>query len=170
MLLSFSPALALGMEGWQEVLELRSRFDYVPEEFISVLNAKLPEGVTVLKLEKIDPDSPRLHKKLASLLYSLSWEDTAFQRVVQADIPQNDTDSITRWVEKRIEAGGTQGVDPKVYRVWSDHTNRKVYFSIRLDMGKAPRVQGLVTNIFGIEHPAFHIVREKIVLEHQDST
>lgn len=172
MLLSFSPALALGMEGWQEIMEFKSRFDYSPEEFLAAVNEKLPRGLEAIKLEKVAGDSSRLNKDIISLVYSLSFSDAAFQKAL-AERARNDRGSGSAAAQFALDCvgrAGRQDENEDAYRLEVDADQGKIYFTIMWGPGKRPRVQDLVQSLFGIEHPAFHLIREKIVLRSQDIT
>ncbi len=171
MLLSFIPALALGMEGKEELMEFKSRFDFEPDEFLSALNEKLPPGVKALKFMKVDKAAGSLNEQLECLVYSLSFSDTAFQKTLTGNYPEGTDGRLAalRFAEDRIINSDLGTGDSSKYMIWIDQASHKIYFSIFLNRGKPPRIQELVKSLFEIDHPAFHLVREKIVFKGQDS-
>ena len=79
MLVSYGPALALGMEGREEPLEFRSAFMFDEKEFVGRMNRSLPEGIRVLKLSRLDAAAPSLNRNLTGIVYSLDLKDPAVE-------------------------------------------------------------------------------------------
>jgi radical SAM family uncharacterized protein/radical SAM-linked protein len=171
MLLSFTPALALGMEGRQEIMEFRSRFIFTPEEFLSALNDKLPPGITAFKLQEVGDEQRRLNTDLVAMVYSLSFSDPAYQAALSEHARESRDQEVSaaQFARNRIKEAGVPTEDTEFYRIELDAEQGKINFTIFWGPGKRPRVQDLVSTLFSIENPAFHLVREKIVLKTQDS-
>jgi len=172
MLLSFVPALALGMEGKAEIMEFKSRFEFNPNEFLTSFNAKLPPGIQALKVEKIDTAAPKLQAQLEGLVYSLSMQNRALLKAkaeFYGEVSETET-STTIYIEECLRNLEQDLGESAFYSIWIDEASCKICFSIFLDRGKPPRIQDLIKSLFGIEHAAFHLVREKIVFKSEDST
>jgi radical SAM-linked protein len=144
---SYGPALPLGMEGTSEVLEFKSRYLMEKEEFLARINRALPHGIRFRDILCLSSSDPSLSRSMKALIYSLEWEE-------QASLSP-DT------LEKRLEA----------YR--RDHAEvrfdyclegRRLVLTIPLSSPKIPRVQDIVGETFGYEHPAFHLRRDAVVL------
>ena len=144
---SYGPALPLGMEGSGEVLEFKSRYLLERKEFLTSINRALPIGFRFLDLKRLALSDPSLSRSMKVLVYSMGWEETSS--------PGSGT------VEERLAAYRREHEDISFeYRV----EGRRLVLEIPLSSQKIPRIQDIVSEVFGLEHPAFHLRRDEIVL------
>jgi len=61
-LMSFGPALAVGVEGAGELFDFESKAELDPEAAVTRLNASLPEHLRVRRLERLAPGAPPLSR------------------------------------------------------------------------------------------------------------
>jgi len=74
MKLSMGPALPLGLESRQEVLDVEGVAPFGPDAATRI-NAKLPDGVRLLELRELAPGEPPLSKAVRAARYTVQLED-----------------------------------------------------------------------------------------------
>ena len=162
--MSFGPALALGMEGHDEVLEFRSRSIFSPEEFLERINSRLPEGVRAHSLQCLESDAPTLSESLVSMTFSLKLED---DRIVGAlSSLQGDAayDGLTERavLERRVAEYMTGSGNENSARLELEQDRLRLL--IPIGPGKNPRPQDIVERLLRLPNPAFYLTREGMTL------
>ncbi len=164
MRMSFSPALALGMEGQDEILEFRSQFILPPKEFMSRINSRLPEGVQVHSMERLEADAASLSDTLTAMTFSLKLEDTEVIKALASLRGQPSYSGLTERavMERRIEeytaaAGAEAGARLEL-------AEDRLRLIIPIGPGKNPRPQDIVGQLLELPYPVFHLIREGMIL------
>jgi radical SAM-linked protein len=67
--LSFGPALSLGIEGWQEILDVYLKKELNSEQIKESINNVAPNGLTVIDAEKVNELKASLNKSLRWAFY-----------------------------------------------------------------------------------------------------
>ncbi|MGB2907496.1 MAG: TIGR03960 family B12-binding radical SAM protein [Candidatus Aminicenantaceae bacterium] len=167
MRMSFGPALALGMEGQDEILEFRSQFILPPEELMSRINSRLPEGVQVHSLERLDADAASLSDTLTAMTFALELDDVEVTGALASlrEHPSNCGLTEQAVMERRIaeytaEAGAETGACLEL-------TKDQLRLIIPIGPGKNPRPQDIVEQLLQLPYPAFHLSRETFILNNQ---
>jgi radical SAM family uncharacterized protein/radical SAM-linked protein len=168
MRMSFIPPLALGMEGRDERLEFKTRSRLEPEAFLAAVNACSPEGLRFVRLEYSSNETPSLAARLRALVYSLDLgagpvrEAVGILRSAREDWGTlSDPEIVRRRIEE--ESLAPSGPD-RPGMEWKVVENRLV-LAYAFDPQKAPRPQDAVTALLGLDHPAYVIVRERVILD-----
>ncbi|MFP4081927.1 MAG: TIGR03960 family B12-binding radical SAM protein [Candidatus Aminicenantes bacterium] len=164
MLFSYPPALALGMEGREEVLEFKSCYLIEQKEFLSCINRYLPSGLKFLSLKRMEDHHPSLHKDLKTLVYSVDTEDSEIKEALdkkESDDLLGFEERITKRVDDFIEKTGEVNRE----RVFFDSNSRRLFIYQSYSGQKSIRPQDMVREIFGIQNPVFVMTREKILFE-----
>jgi radical SAM family uncharacterized protein len=79
MRLSMGPALALGLESRQEILDLETTAA-LPADAADRINAKLPDGIRVVRVEALSPETPPLSRSVRFAEYSLRLDPELTER------------------------------------------------------------------------------------------
>lgn len=160
MQVSFPPALALGMQGKEEVLEFKSKYVFDSHQFISHINSYLPKGVKAIKIEEVDPNSPSLTKDIASIVYSL---DLKHPDVTKALIEQTSLKTLSAEAAfKFVKTGLNKEFSNALHKVYLDKKENKILIDFMFFPNKAVRLKPIIKKILGVEYPHFLITREKI--------
>jgi radical SAM-linked protein len=168
MILSYPPALPLGMEGKAEVVEFRSGYDLPRDEFAAHLNRFLPSGVSFSGLEGIEWNAPSLVDRIHSIIYSMNLNSEqvieTFKgfRVNSKDTSLDISDDIEERVclyRKDHEYG------PMMVQITVDRNTQKILLDVRFDPKKIIRPQDIVSDILGISNPVYDMARERIVFK-----
>lgn len=149
MKITYAPALPLGMEGKNEILEFKSRFDISSEEFLRHVNTFFPLGVRFLSLEKLSYSKPTLNEEIRALVYALDLQHVNMSETFIKEKGQVLFNS----------EGGNQ--------IKVDKAAGKVMLVLEYKNGKVLRPQKIIEDILGwpTHASAFLLIREKILLK-----
>jgi radical SAM-linked protein len=151
MIISFLPALPLGMEGKEEWLEFKSS-DFISEkEFLMKMNRSLIEGVQFIKLKKPEESCGALNKNIHSFLYSFDM------RWICPHEREKAWKKLLNYVQKFPE------ILPEeiVYR----KQDKKLFIEVNHSINKPVRIQDIIKDALQIKNPVYHIIREKILIK-----
>ncbi len=167
-LVSFGPALALGMEGRSEVLEFRSGRRFGEAEFLGRVNAALPAGLAFTKLEALEAGEKPLSTSIRALAYSLDLadEDVA-AAALRARGPEAGGADVAGAVERALRDFGPR-LDAEGVRASIDRERRRLALRIAADRPRPPRVQDVVRELLGLEGVVDVLTREAVLLEGDD--
>ena len=167
MIISYPPALPLGMEGKAEVIEFRSDA-YLPQaEFAEHINAFLPPGIRFLRLKRLGRNDPPLINRIQRILYSVDLSaDRVLDRlkISQKDMRGSPFDAVEN-VESLVERYVKESGQASMFDFSIDQTNRKLVLDVEFDPKKLIRPQDIVGEIFEISNPVYDMAREKIVFK-----
>lgn len=166
IMLSYSPALPLGMKGNEECLEFKSRNIFSEEDFLSGINKFLPEGIEFFKLDRLQDSEASINKQIQSFVYSLDLSAYKIKNAVEnLSQDKKGKEEYYSAVKKLIGSYLEKDVDGSLEEISLDEVKGKLYLRIKHSHGKKLRPQDVVRDIFGVENPAFCMTREKIVLK-----
>ncbi len=165
MIMSFLPALPLGMGGKEEVLEFKSAFEFTEKDFLSRVNTVLPMDIRFLRLEEVATNRSSMTDEIKSMVYSLSLDGTQIDRLVEnwtgkeGSSKNEGSEMLLKKMQEGIEAHGPGVVE----KIEFFKKQNKFQLSVKFDKGHSVRIQDIVKNIFTIENPVHNIIREKVV-------
>jgi len=164
-LISYGPALPLGMEGKREVLEFKSPALFDEAVFAARVNKCLPSGIRFLRLEKLDDSAPALSRVLDRFVYSVKLRDLSLRAAAgknagSASPPGESRRGRIQELVDGFSAERAAGVELTV-----DRKKGTLRLSIKNTMGKNPRPQDIITELFGIEGAVHILSREDILLK-----
>jgi len=165
MIMSFLPALPLGMEGKEEVLEFKSPYKFSEKDFLSHVNTVLPQGIRFLGLERVDTDRPSMTDEIHGMVYSFIFNRIQIDRLVENWIDKNGvlkngwSDTLLNKLEEGAEAFEPGAVE----KIEFFEKQNKFRLSVRFDKSHSVRVQDIVKKIFLIDNPVFLISRERVI-------
>ncbi|HEX2694541.1 MAG TPA: TIGR03936 family radical SAM-associated protein, partial [Acidobacteriota bacterium] len=157
MLMSYGPALALGMEGLAEPLEFRAPFLYEAAAFVRRMNRALPPGIRITGVERLGPEAPPLSRVLKGAIYALDLKDPEIEEAFGRD-GRRPGIRVLRSLVSGYEARKPTGVVVAPY--WKI---KKLLITIPLVEGKSPRPQDIAGDLFGIEGAVYALTRERFV-------
>ena len=164
MMISHPPALPLGMKGKSECFEFKSHFLFPEDEFISRLNAYLPQGIKILNLERLGTFPSSLGEEIETLVYSIDLKSPEVQKAVKDDgdreIPSYE---YYKKIEERLGGFLAENQSDLIDKTLVDKEKGRIYLHIRYNPQKAFRAQEFTEKIFGIKNSSFIMSREKII-------
>lgn len=167
MIISYLPALPLGMEGKKEVIEFKSDAIFQEKEFITWINKYLPSGIEFFRLKRMSDSEPPLQKDIQSLVYSVDLEREeikealdnfrrkwSFSSLSHKDVVKILTEDFSK-KEKTKPLGRTE----------LDRRAKKFFFQLEYPYQKGARPQDIVEKMFGVNNSPFLMAREGILFK-----
>jgi radical SAM-linked protein len=167
MIVSYPPALPLGMEGRGEVIEFRSDYDIPLDEFVTHINAYLPPGVRFLKLERLEHSDLSLIERIKSFVYSV---DLRAEQVIETlqNLQKSKKETpfdVAQHIEGLMDSSIGENKNGSMIVFSVDRNKHKLLLDIKFDKKKLIRPQDTVSEIIGITNPVYDMAREKIVFK-----
>jgi radical SAM family uncharacterized protein/radical SAM-linked protein len=164
MIVSYGPALALGMEGGEEPLEFRSAFIFDEKEFVGRMNRSLPEGIHVLKLSRLDAAAPSLNRNLTGIVYSLNLKDPGVEPALrEADEGHREGKKPSGAKTTKALISAYEPKKPEGVALALEWTRRKLFITVPILPGKSPRPQDIVEEMLGINNSVYALTRERFI-------
>jgi len=166
MLISYSPALPLGMAGNAEWIEFKSQYVITKDEFVSRINSNMLEGIEFFDFHPLDEAEPSMNKKIRAFVYTLDLQNKMIKEAVKdfsLSKSANDTyfDQVKKIVDDHIKKKGEDSLE----RISVDEKEGKLWMTIKNPPQKGGKSQEIVASIFGLENPVFLMTREQIILD-----
>ncbi|MGB3861811.1 MAG: TIGR03936 family radical SAM-associated protein, partial [Candidatus Aminicenantaceae bacterium] len=167
MIVSYPPALPLGMEGRAEVIEFRSDYHLPQDEFAIHLNAYLPPGIRFSRLVRLEWTDLSLIEKIQSIVYSLDLSaDKVIDTLKDFQTDKNETDfDIVENVEELVDRYMKDIACVSMVHFAVDRNEQKLLLDLKFDPKKLIRPQDIVSEIFSITNPVYDMARERIVFK-----
>ncbi len=166
MLISYLPALPLGMGGRREIIEFKSEYHYSPRKFIRRVNDFLPSGLKFFDLKKLEKLEPSLNESMEKIIYSFDLENEEVKEAIKKHrrkkniSPSSNHEMVQEMIEpflkKNREARESYSLDLK---------SGKLYLSSNYSPEKTIRPQKIIEDIFGIGNPVFFLAREEVLFK-----
>jgi radical SAM family uncharacterized protein/radical SAM-linked protein len=167
MIVSYPPALPLGMKGVAEVIEFRSNYDLPEDEFATHLNNCLPPGVRFSGLERLDEKTPSLIERIHNLVYSMDLRaEQVFDKLKDFKTARKEThfDNVEKIEDLVNKYNKNIGSMPKVI-LSVERKMQKLFLDVRFNPKKLIRPQDIVSEILEITNPVYDMARERIVFK-----
>ncbi len=165
MIMSFLPALPLGMEGKEEVLEFKSPYKFSEKDFLSLMNTVLPQGIRFSGLARVDSHRPSMTNEIHGLIYSFILDRIQIEQLVENLIGKNGA-LKNGWSDSLLDKlrEGAETHEPgAVEKIEFFEKQNKFQLSVRFDKSHFVRIQDIVKKIFLIDNPVFLMSRERVI-------
>jgi radical SAM-linked protein len=167
MIVSYPPALPLGMEGRAEVIEFKSDYDIPLDRFAKHINACLPPGIRFYRLERLEHMTPSLIESIQSLVYSLDLSSNQVKETLSKthESHKKGQFDVTQHVEVLVNKAIGENKIGSMIHFSVDSDQRQLLLDIKFNKQKLVRPQDIVREIVDIENPVYDMAREKIVFK-----
>ncbi len=156
MLVSYLPALPLGMEGKEECLEFKSQYLFENQELIRHLNKYAPRGIRFFKLRELEDAELPLNKNIKTMVYSLDLGKREMRQALEAKDEKTIETLIDEFLSDKSEY---------IEKISLDKKKGKLFFYLKYSPQKSIRPQDIVKKIFEIENSVFFMARERIIFK-----
>jgi len=164
MLMSFAPALPLGMTAAREPFEFRSSFDLPEGEFLSAMNGKSPAGLEFLGLREVGPDAASFAASIRGMTYTLDLSAARTRSALEeARAARGWSGDDAAVVERLIEAA-RPGLPALVEEFRIDRAADRAVLKIVWDGRKPVRPQDVVFEVLGVQGAVYALARESVDL------
>jgi radical SAM family uncharacterized protein/radical SAM-linked protein len=164
MLVSYAPALPLGMEAREDCFEFRSFYRFEEKALLRRLNRSVRSGIRFLRVRRVGDSEASLNERIKSMVYSLDLKDEsvcaalAARKTAIGEGEVGDLDFIQNELARLIEAhpGSLDGF-------WVDGAEMKLYLELPALSRRGLRPQDVVNSVFGLENASARLTRERLV-------
>ena len=166
MLVSYLPALPLGMVGREECLEFKSNREFSEVDFLGRVNNSLPLGIRFLSLVRLADKQPTLGEALEGMVYSLDWQNPDVQHAVQAarqeigEVSLDDETLLKELIRKAFPQPDGHGLN-----ITLDAGRRRLVIELKYQAQGGLRAQDVVRALLPLEHPVYVMARERVLLK-----
>jgi hypothetical protein len=164
MLVSYVPALPLGMEAKEECFEFRSYYRFEERALLRRLNRSARSGIRFLRVRRVSDSEASLNERIKGTIYSLDLKDLDVRAALEARKtslgarPIDDIDFIQNELGRLIE--GNPGF-PIAFRV--DRSEMRLYLELPALSRRGHRPPDVVSAVFGLENASVRLTRERLV-------
>jgi len=167
MLISYPPALPLGMEGHSECFEFKSCYFFEEETFIPHMNKYLPSGVKFTGLKRTESLVPSLNEEIKTLVYSVDLTNREVQNALRKANPKRKTVPFIDFdrVEKLINDFLAENHSESIEKICIDRKAAKLFLYVKHNLKKSIRAQDVIGRVLQMEGPIFSMARERILFK-----
>jgi len=152
MLMTYSPALPLGLEARAEAMEFKAQENIDEARFLEKINKVLPEGLRFEALIKCGADCPPLSQDIKGLVYTLDLSDPELANLEELENrpSQENLERLKNLYQNQVE------IEP-------DWPEKKLWFFIKFDARKPIRIQDVVEELLGLKGSVYLLTREYLI-------
>jgi radical SAM family uncharacterized protein/radical SAM-linked protein len=164
MIVSYAPALALGMKGKAECLEFRSPHEFDEKSFVRRVNRFVREGIRVRRLRRLADAERPLSDRLRAMVFCLDLKNPDVQTALagrregSAKPAEDEAAFVRRRMAEILSRDPTSGTF-----FWLDKGKRRLFLQLSLPSPGRLRPQDIIEELSGLETPAHYLTREKFV-------
>jgi radical SAM family uncharacterized protein/radical SAM-linked protein len=165
MLVSYGPALPLGMEAKEELFEFKSRFQFPEEALLGRLNNSVRPGIRFLRLRAVAESEASLGERIRGMVYSLDLRDRDVRRELKARKrsagaeEQGDDEFVRRAMTEFLAGHPDSQADFRL-----DGEGRRFILELPYESRRGLRPQDIVAEVFGLNNASFRLTREGFVI------
>ncbi|MBE3572610.1 MAG: DUF2344 domain-containing protein [Moorella humiferrea] len=115
--LSFGPALAVGIEGLAEYLDVELAEPLSGEEIKERLGAELPVGLELILVLSVPEGAPALTSVINAAAYRVSWDEPKDAETIRERVSALLAAPVIEVVRSSKEGTGVKDIRPGVYRL-----------------------------------------------------
>lgn len=165
MKITFLPALPLGMEGRQEVMEIYSSCYWEESEFLDKINYFSFPGISFFGLKQQADNKPSLQDDIKGFLYSLDVEHPLINRRLREKSAEKGGEKLglglTEFIND-IVGYYSLNKDSRVEEIIFSPEDRKIFLNITWIQQNPLRPQDVLQEILGINNIVYAMAREKV--------
>jgi radical SAM family uncharacterized protein/radical SAM-linked protein len=166
MLISYAPALPLGMAGGAEWIEFKSQYVILKDEFVTRINLNILEGIEFFDFHPLDETDPSMNKQIKAFVYSLDLHNKKVKETVKnLSLSEGANDRYFDQVKNLVDEYFKKTEEGSLERIFVDEKAGKLLMTIKNPPQKGGKSQEIVAAIFGLENPVFLMTRERIILD-----
>lgn len=182
-LISFGPALGVGIESVEEFLDFETAVEIPPDKLLYKLNIQLPEGLKFTSVQKIDKKADSLFKIIQVAEYSISLDSEELNQEIRkrfngdfnmnleelhkslvSEFLNHDSIEITKVRKGEIK---TENIKPLIKKLEVVNSNKPLRLRMVLTMGSKGNVrpEAILEKLYRVPSDFFRIRRERLLVE-----
>jgi radical SAM-linked protein len=168
MLVSYAPALPLGMEAREECFDFKSFYQYDLRALLRRLQRASRSGIRFLRLRQVDDAEAPLNERIRAAVYSLDLKDEEVASALEArrrSLGIGTVDDVAfvqsemaRFAEKNPGSLASFRIDKEAM---------KLYLELPALSRRGLRPQDIVSAVAGLENASFRLTRERLVFRQE---
>ncbi|MBN2408853.1 MAG: TIGR03960 family B12-binding radical SAM protein [Candidatus Aminicenantes bacterium] len=165
MLISYGPALPLGMEAKGERFEFKSRYRFQERALLRRLNRSVRTGIRFLRVRAVGENEPPLGERIKVMVYSLDLRDDHVQSQLEACIRSGGAQAENEldFVRREMDAFLARNPDyPVAFRL--DEEKKRLVLEFPKSSRRGLRPQDVMGEVFGIKNASYRLTREGFVV------
>jgi radical SAM family uncharacterized protein/radical SAM-linked protein len=164
MLVSYGPALPLGMEAKEERLEFKSYFRFQEKPLLRRLNRSVRQGIRFLRVRAVAESEASLGERIKGMVYSLNLWDCRVRSALEAkkESVGEEARSDLEFIEKEMTEFLARHPDSQaIFRL--DEGGKRLVLELPHLSRRGLRPQDVVAEVFGIRNASFRVIRERLI-------
>jgi radical SAM family uncharacterized protein/radical SAM-linked protein len=163
MLISYGPALPLGMEGKAECFEFKSAFRFDKQKFVRRLNRYLGSGIRISLLRNLTESDLALNDRIRGIIYSVDLGNPEVRKALETKKQEKNRtgNGDQEFVQEEMAEFWRQNPE-SITNFWVDKKKNQLFLCLPHTSRRGLRSQDVVEKVFGLPNPAFYLTREKI--------
>jgi radical SAM family uncharacterized protein/radical SAM-linked protein len=164
MLVSYAPALALGMKGKAECLEFRSPYEFDEKSFVRRVNRFVREGIRVRRLRRLADAERPLSDRLRAMVFCLDLKNPDVQTALagrregSAKPAEDEAAFVRRRMAEILSRDSESGAS-----FWLDRGKQRLFVQLSQSPQCRLRPQDIIAELCGLESPAHYLTRERFI-------
>ncbi len=166
MRMTFLPALPLGMEGRQEVVEIYASRLWEESEFLEKMNSFTSPGIRFFGFKQQARSSPNLQDDIKGFLYSLNIDHASISRRLRETAKEKagkrSRSNLSKFISDAVNLYSLKNKDPRLEEIVYSPNAKKIFLNIIWNQQNPLRPQDVLQEMLGIDNIIYAMVREKV--------
>jgi hypothetical protein len=165
MLVSYAPALPLGMEAKEERFTFKSFCQYDELALLGRLNRSVRSGIRILSVRRIGTTEAALNERITGAVYSLSLDEEEVRAALDARKARLGNRSTSNFDCAREEMARFMREHPEARAAFRlDAAAMKLYLELPAQARRGLRPQDVIASAFGLENATPRLTRERLLV------
>ncbi|MGB7293955.1 MAG: TIGR03936 family radical SAM-associated protein, partial [Candidatus Aminicenantales bacterium] len=165
MLVSYGPALPLGMEAKGERFEFKSRYRFQERALLRRLNKSVRPGIRFLRVRAVGESEPTLGERIKGMVYWLDLRDDHVRPHLEARTRSAGAEAQSElgFIRREMSAFLARHPDfPAAFRL--DEERDRLVFEFPHLSRRGLRPQDVIGEVFGLKNASFRLTREGFIV------
>lgn len=166
MLISYGPALPLGMEGKAEGFEFKSSYHFDERKFVRRLNRCLGSGIRFFRLRNLTESDLPLNARIRGMIYSVNLGNPDVSKALETRKQEKSrtVDNNQDFVHEEMAEFWRHNPE-SLTNFWVDKKKNQLFLALPYSFRRGLRSQDIVERVFGLPNPTFYLTRERFIFE-----
>ncbi len=169
MLISYGPALPLGMEGKAECFEFKSFYHFDEKKFVRRLNRYLGSGIRISLLRNLTESDLPLNNRIRGMIYSVDLGNPDVEKALEIRKQEKNRagEDDQDFVQEEMAEFWRQNLE-SLTSFWADKNKNQLFLCLPHTSRRGLRSQDIVEKVLGLPNPRFCLAREKFIFQEKD--
>jgi radical SAM family uncharacterized protein/radical SAM-linked protein len=170
MLISYAPALPLGMEGKAECFEFKSSFDFDEKVFVRHTNKFTGSGIRIIRIKKLLEKDLPLNSRIRQVVYSVDLNNREVKEALATKKKEKGYGHREEVEFLDAELAAFVGSQPETgIEFLVDRKKKNLFLCLPGLPQGGLRPQDIISAVLGLVRPVYAMTREKFIFAESDS-